>query len=125
MPPFAAELKLRIGRPEGDALCMQGLLRRGLTVAALREFMMAQGASRMVTYQEWEKLWTFNKKIVDPVCPRHTAVKSDRKVLLKLKDVAQTDYVTIPRHKKNPETGKKTTMRSPVGCSHIMGVNWQ
>jgi len=24
--------------------------------------------------QEWDKIWTINKRIIDPVCPRHTAV---------------------------------------------------
>lgn len=93
---------------------VQGLLRRGLTVPALREFMLAQGASRNVTYQEWDKLWTFNKKNIDPVCPRHTAVEAAGKVLLHLTDVKETDYVTLDRHKKYPPAGKKTTMRSPV-----------
>ena len=81
---------------------------------ALREFMLAQGASRNVTYQEWDKLWTFNKKNIDPVCPRHTAVEAQRHVLLHLTDVQGTDYVTVDRHKKHPPAGKKTTMRSPV-----------
>ena len=25
--------------------------------------------------QEWDKIWTINKKVIDPVCPRHTAVE--------------------------------------------------
>ena len=96
------------------SMALQGLLRRGLTVPALREFMLAQGASRNVTYQEWDKLWTFNKKVIDPVCPRHTAVEENNKVLLRITNVSQTDYVTIDRHKKHPPAGKKTTMRSSV-----------
>ena len=84
---------------------------------ALREFMLAQGASRNVTYQEWDKLWTFNKKNIDPVCPRHTAVESQRHVLLHLTDVQGPDYVTVDRHKKYPPAGKKTTLRSPVSLS--------
>ena len=58
---------------------MQGLLRRGMQVEALRDFILTQGASKNITYQEWDKIWTFNKKIIDPVCPRHTAVKSEGK----------------------------------------------
>jgi glutamyl-tRNA synthetase len=33
---------------------------------------------------EWDKLWTINKKIIDHVCVRHTAVLKDQHVLLTL-----------------------------------------
>ena len=50
--------------------CMQGVFRRGLQLEALKEFILSQGASKNVTLQEWEKLWSINKRIIDPVCPR-------------------------------------------------------
>ncbi len=37
----------------------------------------SQGASKNVTYQEWDKIWSINKRVIDPVCPRHTAVETD------------------------------------------------
>lgn len=46
-----------------------------MQLEALREFILSQGASRNVTLQEWDKIWTINKRIIDPVVPRHTAVK--------------------------------------------------
>ncbi|KAK9795898.1 hypothetical protein WJX73_001913 [Symbiochloris irregularis] len=54
---------------------VQGVLRRGMQLEALKEFILSQGASRNVTLQEWDKIWTINKRVIDPVCPRHTAVK--------------------------------------------------
>lgn len=45
----------------------QGILRRGMKMESLREFILAQGASKNVTYQEWDKIWTINKKNIDPV----------------------------------------------------------
>ena len=36
----------------------------------------SQGASKNVTYQEWDKIWSTNKRLIDPVCPRHTAVEA-------------------------------------------------
>lgn len=29
--------------------------------------------------QEWDKIWTINKRVIDPVCPRHTAVEEKGK----------------------------------------------
>lgn len=37
----------------------------------------SQGASKNVTYQEWDKIWSINKRVIDPVCPRHTAVETE------------------------------------------------
>ena len=58
----------------------QGVFRRGMQLSALREFILRQGASRNVTVQEWDKIWAMNKKVIDPVCPRFTALRSERKV---------------------------------------------
>jgi glutamyl-tRNA synthetase len=59
---------------------------------------------------EWDKLWTINKKIVDPVCGRHTAVMKDKHVLLALTNGPEEPFVRIlPRHKKYEGAGKKAT----------------
>ncbi|KAK1556065.1 hypothetical protein Q3G72_035372 [Acer saccharum] len=57
---------------------VQGIVRRGLKVEALIQFILEQGASKNLNLMEWDKLWTINKKIIDPVCPRHTAVNEER-----------------------------------------------
>ena len=49
---------------------LQGVFCSGLQLEALKEFILSQGASKNVTLQEWEKLWSINKRIIDPVCPR-------------------------------------------------------
>lgn len=59
---------------------------------------------------EWDKLWTINKKIIDPVCPRHTAVIEERRVLLSLTNGPENPFVRIlPRHKKYEAAGEKAT----------------
>lgn len=86
---------------------VQGILRRGMTIEALREFILSQGASKNITYQEWDKIWTINKKFIDPVCPRHTAVEAAGKVLLTLDNApVPAEVVTLPRHKKHAPAGK-------------------
>ncbi|GFH06937.1 putative glutamate--tRNA ligase, cytoplasmic, partial [Haematococcus lacustris] len=92
---------------------VQGILRRGMRVEALREFILSQGASKNVTYQEWDKIWTINKKLIDPVCPRHTAVELKGRVPVTLINGPSSEQVvTVPRHKKYPPAGKKAVLQS-------------
>ncbi|XP_024390713.1 glutamate--tRNA ligase, cytoplasmic [Physcomitrium patens] len=90
---------------------VQGIIRRGLTIEALKQFILSQGASKNLNLMEWDKLWTINKKIIDPVCPRHTAVLSEGKVLLDLSNGPETPFTrVILRHKKYEPAGKKATV---------------
>ncbi|WJX38459.1 glutamate--tRNA ligase [Trifolium repens] len=89
---------------------VQGIVRRGLKIEALIQFIVEQGASKNLNLMEWDKLWTINKKIIDPVCPRHTAVIADRRVLLTLTDGPEKSFVRIiPRHKKYEAARNKAT----------------
>ncbi|KAJ4717557.1 Glutamate--tRNA ligase [Melia azedarach] len=89
---------------------VQGIVRRGLKVEALIQFILEQGASKNLNLMEWDKLWTINKKIIDPVCPRHTAVIEERRVLLTLTNGPDKPFVRImPRHKKYEGAGEKAT----------------
>jgi glutamyl/glutaminyl-tRNA synthetase len=53
------------------------MLRRGLTVATMREFCTAQGGSKSVNLMEMDKLWTINKKLIDAEVPRFTAIDKE------------------------------------------------
>ncbi|KAG6773018.1 hypothetical protein POTOM_020270 [Populus tomentosa] len=89
---------------------VQGIVRRGLKVEALVQFILEQGASKNLNLMEWDKLWTINKKIIDPVCPRHTAVIEELRVPLTLTDGPKQPFVRIiPRHKKHEGAGEKAT----------------
>lgn len=43
---------------------VRGVLRRGMTIDGLRQFIVAQGSSRAVVMMEWDKIWAFNKKVI-------------------------------------------------------------
>ncbi|KAK8333749.1 hypothetical protein V6Z11_A10G226800 [Gossypium hirsutum] len=89
---------------------VQGIVRRGLKIEALIQFILEQGASKNLNLMEWDKLWTLNKKIIDPVCPRHTAVIEERRLLLTLTNGPDKPFVRIiPRHKKYDGAGEKAT----------------
>ncbi len=49
---------------------VRGVIRRGLTIEALKQFILAQGSSRSVVFMEWDKIWAMNKKVLDPIAPR-------------------------------------------------------
>lgn len=92
---------------------VQGIARRGLKVEALIQFILEQGASKNLNLMEWDKLWNINKKIIDPVCPRHTAIIEEGRVVLTLVDGPLTPFVRIiPRHKKYEGAGEKATTYS-------------
>lgn len=57
-----------------------GIRRRGMTVEALRQFMLSQGPSQAVVSLEWDSIWAINKKVVDPLAPRHWAIVEDKRL---------------------------------------------
>lgn len=90
---------------------IRGIRRRGLTVGALKEYILMQGPSKNTVLLEWDKLWAVNKKHIDPVAPRYTVLdKADGLVKVVLVDGPEEATVKdIPKHKKNPELGAKQT----------------
>ncbi|KAI3754936.1 hypothetical protein L1987_54728 [Smallanthus sonchifolius] len=89
---------------------VQGIVRRGLQIEALIQFILEQGASKNLNLMEWDKLWNINKKIIDPVCPRHTAILEQGRVLLTLSNGPETPFVrVVPKHKKYEGAGEKAT----------------
>ncbi|KAL6494443.1 hypothetical protein OROGR_031243 [Orobanche gracilis] len=92
---------------------VQGIVRRGLKIEALIQFILEQGASKNLNLMEWDKLWAINKKIIDPVCPRHTAVIDERRALLVLTDGPKDHFVRIlAKHKKYEGAGEKAVTYS-------------
>lgn len=94
---------------------IRGVRRRGLTVSALREFIIKQGPSRNVVNMDWNTLWAMNKKVIDPIAPRHTALTA--KDLVKITLIG-ADVPAEPRteerqkHPKNAEVGLKKVIFS-------------
>ena len=87
---------------------VRGVRRRGMTIEGLRNFVLAQGPSRNVINLEWNAIWAINKKVIDPIAPRHTAIVNPVKVKLEGADAPATPKVEMkPKHKKNPAVGEK------------------
>jgi len=92
---------------------VRGVMRRGLTVEALKQFIIGQGSSRSVVFMEWDKIWAFNKKVLDPVVPRHTTVEKIYHVPVQITGVSVNSHKAV-RHPKNAEVGEKTVWTGPT-----------
>lgn len=98
---------------------VRGVLRRGMQVEALKQFIVAQGSSKTVTAMQWDKIWSINRSIVDLIAPRHTAlllsnlnkgngVLSDPPVEVMVENVEKPYKIdNVPKHPKNPQLGLK------------------
>lgn len=91
---------------------VRGILRRGMTVKGLKEFIIAQGSSKAVVFMEWDKIWAFNKKVIDPIAPRHTALEKDVVPVL-VAGVEGESHINVPLHPKNAEVGEKQVCIGP------------
>nr|KAF9338395.1 hypothetical protein BGZ91_008872 [Linnemannia elongata]KAG0073724.1 hypothetical protein BGZ90_011358 [Linnemannia elongata] len=93
---------------------IRGILRRGLTMEALKAYILMQGASTNYITLEWDKLWAVNRKQIDPVAPRHTAIDAVNKVKVNVAGADAYALKEVPRHKKNEELGNKMTAYGPT-----------
>ncbi|TRM69431.1 tRNA synthetases class I, catalytic domain-containing protein [Schizophyllum amplum] len=91
---------------------VRGIRRRGMTVEALRQFMLAQGPSQAIVSLEWDTIWAMNKKIIDPIAPRFWAVEEADLVPASIINFPgeAAEVKVLPRHKKNAEVGEKRSI---------------
>lgn len=92
---------------------VRGVVRRGMTVEALKEFIIAQGSSKSVVFMEWDKIWAINKKVIDPVAPRYTALEKDNRIVVSVSGIAKAEAVQVAAHPKNADVGQKTVWIGP------------
>ena len=87
---------------------VRGIRRRGMTIPALQEFILQQGPSKSITLMDWTKFWATNKKHIDPIAPRYTAVDSKDKVQVTVVGAREAPYSEDKDvHAKNSDLGKK------------------
>ncbi|KAM3930026.1 bifunctional glutamate/proline--tRNA ligase isoform 2-T2 [Leptodactylus fuscus] len=91
---------------------VRGVLRRGMTVEGLKQFIAAQGSSRSVVNMEWDKIWAFNKKVIDPIAPRYNALLKSQVVPVNVPG-AQEGATEVAKHPKNAEVGMKPVWYGP------------
>ncbi|XP_046400406.1 bifunctional glutamate/proline--tRNA ligase isoform X2 [Ischnura elegans] len=93
---------------------VRGILRRGMTVEGLKQFIIAQGSSRSVVVMEWDKIWAFNKKVIDPVAPRYTALLEGGAVRVNVEGAGvREEERDVALHPKDPSVGTKAIWLGP------------
>ncbi|KAI3325457.1 glutamyl-tRNA synthetase [Xylariaceae sp. AK1471] len=115
---------------------IRGIIRRGVVVPALREFILKQGPSRNIVNLEWGTFWATNRKYIDPIAPRHTAIESSGVVTCTAQGQVEPTSVSKPKHVKNAELGMKKVVydktiqleqadaKSFVANEEITLMNW-
>ncbi|KAK4541122.1 hypothetical protein LTR36_008347 [Oleoguttula mirabilis] len=92
---------------------VRGIRRRGMTIPALQEFILKQGPSKNINYQDWTSFWATNKKYIDPVAARYTAVvKLDhvKCTVVGAPEAPRTEDKDV--HAKNADLGTKKVVFS-------------
>ena len=75
--------------------------------------MLEQGPSKNVNLQEWDKIWAINKRIIDPISPRFTAIAKEKIAhLFLVNGPAEVTLVTVPLHQQNASLGNKVIYHS-------------
>ena len=110
---------------------VKGMLRRGLQVESLREFMLMLGGSMRASDMEWDKVWSDNMRMLDKVVPRFmgvSAITPDAPAVqgvVRLTNFAEHHKlaagdedkvvvaVSIPLLPKEPEKGSKSVVVYP------------
>ncbi|KAF2235963.1 glutamyl-tRNA synthetase-like protein [Viridothelium virens] len=59
---------------------VRGIRRRGMTIPALQEYILKQGPSKNIVNLDWHQFWATNKKYIDPIAGRYTAVITENRV---------------------------------------------
>jgi len=86
-------------------------MRKGMTVEALKDFMLEQGPSRNTNLMEWDKIWANNKMVIDPIAPRYTCVGLDSACKLIIENgPSPVEARSQPLHPKNNAVGSKAVI---------------
>lgn len=92
---------------------IRGIRRRGVTIPAMREFILKQGPSKNIVMQDWAAFWATNKKHIDPIASRYTAIAEAAKVPVTIVG-AREGVITEEKdkHAKYTNLGKKKVVYS-------------
>jgi glutamyl-tRNA synthetase len=95
---------------------VRGVVRRGVSIPALKTYIYGQGASRRVVNMVWNSFWAENKKELDKTARRFMAIDSNSNSTLTITNFPISSasssannetYVSTSLHPKDPTMGKR------------------
>ena len=90
---------------------VRGVVRRGINITALRNFMYSQGSSKRIVLMDWTVFWSENKKEIDKAAKRFMAVnpKGDNVTLHITNAPSESDFAFVETscHPKDPALGSR------------------
>ncbi len=107
---FFVEQGLVTGWDDPAMPTIRGILSRGLSPEALRRFILSLGASVSRTNMSMAKLWNVNKKLLDPVARRFTAISNDCYTVEIEGGLVPDETQQRPLHPKNAALGTKEVL---------------
>ena len=94
---------------------VQGTIRRGVDVDALKAFVIKQGASRRVITMEWDKFWSENKQTLEHKAPRYMGITTPTQVTVTIENIpAEITAHSVPLFPAEPEKGTRVCRRFNV-----------
>jgi len=109
--------KLVTGWDDARFPTVRGVVRRGVSIPALKTYIYGQGASRRVVNMVWNNFWSENKKELDKSARRFMAIDAKSNATLTITNfvpaVAATKYgggetyMSTSLHPKDPSMGKR------------------
>jgi glutamyl-tRNA synthetase len=91
------------------------LRKRGITPEAIKKMIIDVGPKPADVTLSWENLYSYNRKILDPLSSRYFFVADP--VKLTVKNVPKTYVAKLPLHPEKPEGGFRQYIVEPTGNS--------
>jgi glutamyl-tRNA synthetase len=87
---------------------VRGMIRRGVQLPVLKNFILSQGFSKNMVNLKWDAYWSTNKKYLEPRALRFMAISKKSAVTLRLHNVPDGLISTkIPMHPSNAALGSR------------------
>jgi hypothetical protein len=90
---------------------MSKFIRRGLTFEGLYSYIKAEGRNQSSIVMEWDKLWAFNKKVIESIAPRYSALELNS-VSVNVNG-ATNEIKKVQLHPEDAEIGTKNVHYGP------------
>lgn len=91
---------------------LRGILRRGVKMEALKEFILSLGPSKNTNLMHWDSLYSINKSVIDPTAKRVFAVSAENPIPVEILNFDEPEESTVDWHPKNKEVGQRTQFKS-------------